>query len=168
MEQAETFDPAVLSADEKNDFVFRLLSNKSNWTEDIVTGLMEKAHVSSKQPLDVCRKMACKFLWMLKRSRTRWVPTQSCVDLTTTGAALTTDEREMSVDEVRQAWATEAAKIRKSRRVARHFKNCKYGPCGKRFLATRANQEFCNNTRCSRRYAKAQRAGKDIQSVTTL
>ena len=67
MEQAGMFDPAVLSADEKNDFVFRLLSNKSNWTEDIVTGLMEKAHVSPKQPLNVCRKMACKFLWMLKR-----------------------------------------------------------------------------------------------------
>ncbi len=140
---------------EKNDFVFRLLSQKSNWTEDIVTGLMDKAHVHPKQSLDVCRKMACKFLWILKRSRTLWVPTQSCVDLTTTGAGLTNDEREMSVDDVRQMWAIEPVKIRKSRQVRRHFKNCGYEPCGKRYLAVRANQITCSR-RCTVRLSRAR------------
>lgn len=187
------FDTAQLSTEEKNDFVFRTLSEKSNRTEDVVASLIEKAivapnpitemgspwcsgrsrHATSDEInafRDMCRKMACKFLWILNRSRSQWVPTQSCVDLTTTGAALTNDEVAMSVDEVREMWATEPVKVRKPRRVRRHFQKCKYEPCGKRFLAARQGQEFCAGYRCSRRYARLHPSNKAeavIEPVTT-
>lgn len=149
-----------------------LLSDKSNRTEDVLTGLMKRAIVApnaltetgspwcggrsrhatpeERQPFsDMCRKMAIKFLWVLWNSeRIRgkgngWAPTQSCVDLTTTGASLTREEEHMSVEEVRQLWSTEDTLIRAktSRRTVRHFKNCKQ--CDRRFLAKRTNQEFC-------------------------
>jgi hypothetical protein len=157
---------------EKNDFVFRTLSDVNNQNEAVIAGLMEQAIVApnpltgtgspwcsrpatpeEKQAFhDMCLKMAIKFLWILKHSKSRWIPTQSCIDLTTTGATLTRDEREMSVDEVRELWSADQVKIRKARRTRRHFKNCKQ--CGKRFLAKRANQEFCVK-KCGLRWNRA-------------
>src|ERR1700691_5441881 len=153
---------------EKNDFVFQSLSDVKNHTEEIISGLMKKAIIApnpfasvgspwcsrpaaleEKQAFgDKCCKMAIKFLWILKRSKTRWMPPQSCVDLTTTGAALTRDEEAMSVDEVREMWAADQVKIRKARRVRRHFVNCL--GCDKRFLAKRANNLTCS-PRCRQR-----------------
>jgi hypothetical protein len=180
VEAITRFDPLNLSVEEKNDFVYRLLSDRCNQTEDVVSGLMEKAIVApnpiadigspwcsrpatleEKQAFrDMCRKMAIKFLWILKRSKSGWIPRQSCVDLTTTGAALTRDEQFMSVAEVREKWLIESPRRAVQREHAprcppRRFKNCKYSSCEKRFLARRSNQEFCNS-RCARRYAKAK------------
>jgi hypothetical protein len=166
--------------DEKNDLVFRTLSDSSNRTENIVAGLMEKAIVApnpitgigspwcsrpatpeEKQTFrDMCRKMALKFLWLLWNSeRIRgkgngWVPTLSCVDLTTTGAALTADETAMSVEEVRELWAFDPGTVRRksSHKTVRHFKKCRQ--CGKKFLAKRANQEF-DAKKCGLRWNRA-------------
>lgn len=146
-----------LTTGEKNDFVFHILSDRANWTEDVVTGLMEKAHIAPKPAMEVCRKMAIKFLWLLNNSVKRnpegknWIPTHSCVDLTTTGASLTKDEEAMSVDEVRELWAVEEASAKKTRRTKRHFVNCL--GCGKRFLAKRANNTTCSS-RCRQRAAR--------------
>jgi len=160
------------TTDEKNDFVFRTLSDVNNQNEAVIAGVMEQAIVApnpitgtgspwSNRPAtpeekqsfsDMCLKMAIKFLWILKRSRSRWIPTQSCVDLTTTGAALTRDEQAMSVDEIRELWTTDQVKIRKTRHTRRHFKKCKQ--CDKRFLAKRANQEFCTK-KCGLRWNRA-------------
>lgn len=128
-----------------DDFVHRTLSNRSNWTEEIVAGLMDRAHVAPKPSLDTCRKMAIKFLWILKRSKSGWIPTRSCVDLTTTGAALTREEERMTLDEVREMWDVEPVQTTKRKR---HFKTCP--GCGHRFLARRANQTACS-TRCRNR-----------------
>lgn len=163
-EQASTV-PNPLTED-KNDFVFRTLSDPANRTEEIVAGLIAKAHVyphryengqivphvvTPEQRLNY-RKMACKFLWIMKRSKSRWVPTQSCIDLTTLGAALTPEEAQLSLDEVRELWTAEQVRTQKARRVARHFKNCKQ--CGQRFLAKRANQEF-HAKKCGLRWNRA-------------
>ena len=156
----------------QNDFVYRTLSDHANRTEDIVTALMEKA-IIAPNPLtemgstpqekacfrDMCRKMACKFLWILwnservakKKGRKPWIPTKSCVDLTTTGAALTRDEAVMSVEEVRYKWATEpesTSKTKKTCKASRHFVICL--GCGKRFLAKRKNNTTCG-AKCQRR-----------------
>jgi len=101
------------------------------------------------------RKMACKFLWIMKRSKSRWVPTRSCIDLTTLGAALTPEEERMPLDEMRELWSTEQVRTQKERRVARHFKNCKQ--CGKRFLAKRTNQEF-HAKKCGLRWNRDKQA----------
>jgi hypothetical protein len=177
--QTEThFELAKLTPVERNDFVHRTLSDQSNWTEDVVAGLMEQAIVApnpitgtgspwcsrpataeERQAFhDMCRKMACKFIWLLNRSLRlnkpgeNWIPTQSCVDLTTTGAALTREEEVLPIETMREMWAADTAKPRKTRNVARHFKRCKQ--CGVRFLATRANQEF-HSPKCSLRYRRA-------------
>jgi hypothetical protein len=156
----------------QNDFVYRLLSDHANRTEDIVAELMEKA-IIAPNPLtemgstpqekasfrDMSRKMACKFLWILWNServaanhgRKPWVPTKSCVDLTTTGASLTRDEQAMSADEVRQMWMTDRDLVirgRKTKRTPRRFVNCL--GCDKRFLAKRKNNTTCS-PRCQRR-----------------
>jgi hypothetical protein len=154
--QVET-EQQQLTMGEKNDFVFRTLSDRANWTEDIVAGLMEKAHVAPNPSTDTCRKMAIKFLWMLNNSVKKnpegknWIPTRSCVDLTTTGASLTKEEESMSLDEVRELWSMEEASAKKTRRTKRHFVNCL--GCGKRFLAKRANNTTCS-PRCRQRAAR--------------
>jgi hypothetical protein len=148
----------LLTMEEKNDFVFRTLFDRANWTEDIVTGLMSRAHVAPPASEMRCRKMAVKFLWILNNSVKKnpegknWIPTQSCVDLTTTGASLTKEEEAMSLEEVRELWALEKTSAKRTRRVRRHFKGCKH--CGKRFLAKRANQDFCAK-RCGLRWNRA-------------
>ena len=185
MEVLTMFDPTKLTTDEKHDFVFQTLSDASNRTEDVVAGLMEKAIVApnpltgigspwcsrpatpeEKQTFrDKCRKMAVKFLWLLQNSeRIRgkgngWVPTQSCVDLTTTGAALTADEQLMSVEEVRELWVFDRCSIRRktNRRTVRHFKSCKQ--CGKKFLAKRSNQEF-DSRRCGLRWNRVHASSR--------
>jgi len=134
---------------EKNDFVFQSLSDVKNHAEEIISGLMKKAIIApnpfagvgspwcsrpaaleEKQAFgDKCCKMAIKFLWILKRSKTR-------------------DEEAMSVDEVREMWAADQVKIRKARHVRRHFVKCL--GCDKRFLAKRANNLTCS-PRCRQR-----------------
>ena len=133
-------------------------SSRSNQTEEIIAGLMERAHIAPKASPEKCRKMACKFLWILKRSTTGWIPTRSCLDLTTLGAALTPDEEKLSVAEVREIWSTDAIKARKARSTPRHFKTCKQ--CGVRFLASRSNQEF-HTKRCAIRWRRAHPVGQD-------
>lgn len=130
---------------ENNDFVYRTLADRSNWTEDIVAGLMSRAHVTPNPSLDHCRKMAIKFLWLLKCSRSGWIPTRSCVDLTTTGAALTPEEELLSVEEVREMWSPDGTRRAKRQR---HFKTCV--GCGRRFLAKHGNMIACSR-RCRNR-----------------
>jgi hypothetical protein len=147
-------------ADERNDYIFKLLSDTANQTEPVIIKLLEQSYIATRPSQDTLRKMAAKFLWLMHNSeRIRgkgngWVPTQSCVDLTTTGAALTPDEEEMSVDEVRELWAFDSGTVRRksSRKAVRHFKNCRQ--CGKRFLAKRANQEF-DTKKCGLRWNRA-------------
>lgn len=133
------------------DFVYNTLSDKKNWTEDIVAGLVARAFVAPKPSLDTCRKMAIKFLWILKRSKTGWLPKLSCVDLTTTGAALTRKEEQMTLDEVREKWDVEPVRTTKRKR---HFKSCP--GCGHRFLAKRGNQTACS-VRCRNRAYRLKR-----------
>jgi predicted Zn-ribbon and HTH transcriptional regulator len=140
---------------EKDDFVFRTLSDKSNWTEDIVTRLMEAAHIAPKQTAESCRKMAVKFIYLLRRSKSKWIPTRSCIDLTTLGAALNADEEKLPLDDVRTMWNTDAARTKQKRTVPRHFKACKY--CGARFLAKRVDQEF-HTPKCKLRWNRAHSA----------
>jgi hypothetical protein len=147
----------LLTIDEKNDFVFRTLFDRKNWTEDVVAGLMSRAHVAPPAIETKCRKMAIKFLWLLNHSVKKnpegknWIPTHSCVDLTTTGASLTREEEAMSLEEVRESWAVEKASAKRTRRVRRHFKNCLQ--CGKRFLPKRRDAEF-HNEKCQQRYRR--------------
>lgn len=160
--------PSALDA--KNDFVLKILSDKTNWSEDIVARLMQKAHVSPTPDEETCRKLACKCLWILWNSeRIRgkgrgWIPTQSCVDLTTTGAALTSDEKAMSLEEVREKWFADEngaanhpghIRTKTSRHVPRHFKDCL--GCGKKFLAKRTNNSVCSS-RCQQRAYRQRQA----------
>jgi hypothetical protein len=148
-------------ADEQNDYVFNLLSDAANHTEPVIMKLLEQSYIAAHPSQETLQKMAVKFIWLMnnskrvapKHNRKPWIPTQSCVDLTTTGAELTADEEAMSVEDVRELWATDVDKIRtkKTRHVRRHFMKCKQ--CDKRFLAKRINQEFHDN-KCSRRYAR--------------
>jgi hypothetical protein len=158
----------------QDDFVFRTLSDVNNQTEDVVTQMMMKAHIKPTPSEEVCRKMAIKFLWILWNSRqkaakhgqTSWIPTQSCVDLTTTGASLTREETQLSVDEMRELWATGCDRQPgKARKVSRHFKNCKQ--CSKRFLAKRANQEFHAKS-CGLRWNRSNRLNPQTQSSAMM
>lgn len=160
-------------ADEKNDYVFKLLSDESNWTENILTDLMRKSLIppvvipekdEQGHRSTLFAKMAVKFLWMLhnsKRIRAKsgqepWIPTQSCVDLTTLGAALTREEERLSLDDMRTKWSVQDINIRTGKRTPRHFINCL--GCDKRFLAKRANNLTCS-PRCR---LKAYRKSKDV------
>ena len=156
------------------DFVFTLLSDESNWTEDILTGLMEQAIVAGRKDPATCRKMAIKFRWILynskriraKRGERPWIPTQSCVDLTTTGAALTVDEALMTVDEVRQLWVPPASgKVRKKRQVVRHFVNCL--GCGRRFKQKRSDNTTCSPKCRARAMRRAKADGLSQISAQT-
>ncbi len=183
-----------MNQQQKNDFVYKTLADVINRTEDTVSDLMERA-IIAPNPItgigspwcsrpateeekrafrDNCRKMAIKFLWILwnservapKHGRKAWIPTQSCVDLSTMGAALigkpkhknkqgemvpATGEYAMTVDEVRIMWAIdEDAKV-KSKRKSRKFKSCL--GCGRRFLAKRGNNLTCS-ARCRQRYGR--------------
>ena len=131
------------------------MSDKSNWTEDIVTRLMEAAHIAPKQTAESCRKMAVKFIYLRRRSKSKWIPTRSCIDLTTLGAALNADEEKLPLDDVRTMWNTDAARTKQKRTVPRHFKACKY--CGARFLAKRVDQEF-HTPKCKLRWNRAHSA----------
>jgi hypothetical protein len=152
-------------ADERNDYVFNLLSDAANHTEPVIMRLLEQSYIATRPSQNTLQKMAMKFLWILWNSeRIRgkgkgWVPTQSCVDLTTTGAQLTIDEDAMSVDEVRELWAFDSGAVRRksSRKTLRHFKNCRQ--CGKRFLAKRASQEF-DGKKCGLRWNRAHASSR--------
>ncbi len=127
----------TLRPPDKDDAVFETLSDPSKRTEEIAARLIEKAQVHACRYIDGqivehevtpeertrYHKMACKLLWIISTSERKrknkgggcWVPTRSCVDLHTLGAALTPDEELMSLEDVRERYAPEQARGRRGR-----------------------------------------------------
>jgi hypothetical protein len=134
----------TLRAADPGDSVFETLSNPLQRREDIAAALIEKAqihpcrytierelieareivpHVVTPKEKIHYLKMACKLLWIMRRSEEGrekrakmggWVPTRSCVDLHTSGTSPTPDEEIMPLDEFRAKYAATEAKGKKT------------------------------------------------------
>lgn len=128
-------------------FVYRILQSPSYRTEEIIARFLDAA-ITPTQPQGTLRKRARKLLALIGKHGDSAIP-RTTLELVS-WSELTAEEHARPIESM----TVGQHQLRKARRRTRHFKPCKQ--CKTRFLAKRADQDFCK-PKCRVRWNRVHR-----------